>query len=138
MNNSIENQKFKLINWKSIVIGSIIIFIGLYIAYFGYYLRFYINWSDSIDLLFLVIVILMPIIEGFIVAYMNDPVYEVGIKNSALATLIGYIVFYLFIFAIGVKGNYDISFIQNRINLFMTVLFIVVLGSLTGTYVKKT
>ncbi len=140
MNNSkMENRDFKLINWNSIVIGIIITLIGFSIAYFGHYLRFFINWSYDIDLLFLVIVILMPIVEGFIVAYMNKPIYEAGIKNSTLATLIGYILFNLFLLSIGVfKGNFDISFIKNRLSLFITVLCLVFLGSIIGTYLRKT
>lgn len=141
MKENLENQEFKLINWKSIVIGSTIIFIGFLIAFGGSFLRIVLNLSSDLDLFFLIIVILTPIIVGFIIAYMNKPIYTAGIKNGFLATLIGFIIFNLFIFFIGIfRGVHytNIGYIiYGRILLFMVVLIPVFLSSFIGISIKK-
>ena len=61
MNNSKrENQKFKLINWKSIVIGSIITFIGFLIAFKLFSLIAILKLDPNLTLISLAILVLAP------------------------------------------------------------------------------
>jgi hypothetical protein len=154
MEESIENQEFKLMNWKSILIGIIIMLIGLGIynvlpAYYMYYDYPEYLYVDSETLL--AIPILLTVIAGFTSAYINKPIYKAGIINGVFATIIGLTIFILSFFlildlsAISNGINYDISLLivslENAI-LWLSILiipvgFLGISGAFIGTSIKK-
>ncbi len=128
MNNfKVGNQKFKLINWKSIVIGSLITFIGFFIAFKLFSLIAILKLDPNLTLISLAILVLAPLIAGCIVAYMNKPTYKSGIIYGLLATIIGIILFNLFSFLLG----------NGTMILFIIVAILSILGAFIGTSIKK-
>lgn len=93
-NSKIENKEskvFNLINWKSIIVGSIITLIA-YLIYAGsyvYYLYYYSGGLYLDDETTILISLLLTVIAGFMVAILNKTVYKDVIMNLTLATIIG-------------------------------------------------
>ena len=136
-----ENQEFKLINLKSVVIGSIITVVGFIIAFGLDFLRFYFNLTANLSLIALGILILAPLIAGLIVAYRDEPTYKFGIINGIFAVIIGLILFNLVSFVIGViRGihytNID-YLILSRMLYLIPIIILGIFGAFIGTSIKK-
>lgn len=136
---NIENRESKLLNWKSIAIGSIITFIGFIISLEGFFIPLKEN-SESL-ILFLGLYALIPLIGGFSTAFINKSNYRVGIINGALATLIGLIIFQLYDYLSWIiidKVPYNIFYvIEDKIWLIIPVVLLGIFGAVIGTSIKK-
>jgi len=139
MEESIENQEFKLINWKSIVIGSIITLIGFIISLEGFFLP--LDGNLELFPLLLGLYALIPLIGGFSTAFINKSNYRVGIINGALATLIGLIIFQLYDYLSWIiidKVPYNIFYvIEDTIWLIIPIVLLGIFGAVIGTSIKK-
>lgn len=144
MEENIENQESELINWKSIIIGSIIPLSGYMIVINGP-IAFFDSFTLYSDVLFFASLFLAPVLGGFVTAYMNKPIYNVGVINGTLAVVTGLIIFGLFDFYYFNTDFYmfgeDIaSFIVSLMFYLIPILFLGSLGSLgavIGTSIKK-
>lgn len=139
MNDS-KNELQKFFNWKSIAIGIIITFIGITVALIGSYIRTGLKLDPTLELLFLVILILAPIIGGFATAYTNKPKYRVGVTSGALAAVIGLLMFLLSIslitFIMGAKNNM-LHYIAYMLLYIFIIMILGISGAFIGTSVKK-
>lgn len=85
---------------KAIVIGSIITLIGVFIynGSYVYYLHYYSGGFYLDEETITLIPMLLLIIAGFVIAYINKPKYTTGIIIVAVSTVIGiYIYIYIYL-----------------------------------------
>ncbi len=91
--NDLGSENKYLQEFKSIIIGTIItlIGVGIYNGSYVYYLFYYSGglYLDEETISF--ISILIVIIAGFAIAYINKPKYKTGIIIVAVSTVIAYI-----------------------------------------------
>lgn len=148
MNNS--KEKFGLMNWKSIAIGSIITLIGysIYNGSYAYYTLYdYPGYLYVDSGILFVISMLLTLIAGFAVAFLNKPQYKTGIINVIFATIAGIYLSNLLIGLLIVLNeppssmSYLIYIIFTPIE--MTILFSIpiglvgIFGAFIGTSIKK-
>lgn len=152
-NSKIENKEskvFNLINWKSIAIGIIITLIGysIYNGSYAYYTLYdYPEYLYVDSGILFVVLMLLTVIAGFTVAFLNKPQYKAGIINVVFATIAG---IYLSNLLIGllivlngppIPMSYLIYIIFTPIE--MTILFSIpiglvgIFGAFIGTSIKK-
>lgn len=95
--------------------------------------------------LFFTLLLLAPVLGGFVAAYMNKPMYGVGVINGTLAVFIGLIIFGLFDFYYFANDFYMFGDVQYEIASFIIGLMFYILpilllgffGAFIGTSVKK-
>lgn len=138
MEESKDNQESKLINWRSIVIGSLTTFIGITIALVGSYFR--LDTDYGLATLILAILLLGQIIGGFVTAYIHKPKYRIGVTRGALAALVGIIIFLLFISLIGLilgAKNNMLHYLAYMLSYIFIIMLLGVFGAFIGTSTKK-
>ncbi|WP_414469165.1 hypothetical protein [Methanobacterium sp. ACI-7] len=133
MHENKNSGKIKIINLNSIAIGSIITLFGIILVTYGP-----IGDFNSIPLFFGVL-LLSPVIGGFAAAYINKPLYEVGVVNGTFAAVIGLIISQIFDFITSVvlDGIYDTFYIDDIMMFIIPIALLGFFGAFIGTTVKK-
>jgi hypothetical protein len=147
MNNSKSKTIRKLVDWKIVTIGILIICIAdfIYGGSIVYYLYYYSGGLNLDDETITIISMFLAIIAGFTVAILNKHAFNYVIPNLVLATIIGIYISNLIIeFVLVFTGIKDDAIFYIIIDPIFAIIFLSIpvfilgiFGAFIGTTIKK-